>query len=151
MNQIENITPAVELIQKYEGLRLQAYLCPAGVPTIGYGLTKYADGSSVKLGDEITENQAVAYLLEEIEVLVKWLQKAIQAPLSNNEFCALISFVYNIGFGAFYISTMRKYINDPRIPRWKAGDEFDRWIYAKGKILPGLAKRRMDEKQLFLS
>lgn len=146
-----DLTPAIELIKKFEGLRLKAYLCPAKVPTIGFGLTSYQDGTKVKLGDEITEEQAVEYLRLEIDTLANWLGKAIQAPLTDNEYCALISFVYNIGFGAFYISTMRKYINDPRIPRWKAADEFDRWIYAKGKVLPGLATRRMAEKELFLS
>lgn len=83
----------LDLIKKFEGLRLWAYLDPAGIPTIGYGTIRYPNGQKVKLGDEITEQQAEAYLLNERSKFAKKVDELVDIfPLNQNQFNALVSF-----------------------------------------------------------
>lgn len=132
----------IGLIKRFEGLRLKAYLCPAGKPTIGYGHTK-----GVKLGDVITEEEAEQLLLEDLIVVENEINKH-NLDINQNQFDALVSFVYNVGVGNFRTSTLLKKIkanpNDKTI-----ANEFKRWVYSNGKRLPGLVKRREEEAKLY--
>ncbi|MBP5372450.1 MAG: lysozyme [Bacteroidales bacterium] len=133
----------IELIKRYEGCRLRAYLCPAGVPTIGYGHT-----AGVKIGDVITGIQAEELLKNDVRPIEAFLSRQ-GLTLTQNQFDALVSFCFNCGCGAFQRSSLRKAIVA------KAGDDeirecFLKWTKANGKTLPGLVKRRTDEANLFL-
>lgn len=135
---------AILLIKSFEQLRLNAYLCPAGKWTIGYGHT---DG--VNQGMLITEKTADAFLKQDIKNAEAEVNR-IDADLTQEQFDALVSFVFNVGKQNFRLSTLRKLVernpNDPKI-----ADEFRRWIYAADKKLPGLIKRREQEIKLYYS
>ena len=135
---------ALLLIKSFEQLRLNSYLCPAGKWTIGYGHT---DG--VNRGMLITEKTADAFLKQDIKIAEAEVNK-VDADLTQEQFDALVSFVFNIGAQAFRVSTLRKLVernpNDPKI-----ADEFRRWVYAGDKKLPGLIKRREQEIKLYYS
>ena len=135
---------ATLLIKSFEQLRLNSYLCPAGVWTIGYGHT---DG--VNQGMLITEKTADAFLNQDIRNAEHSINQ-MDAELTQEQFDALVSFVFNVGVRAFNVSTLRKKIlknpNDPSI-----ADEFRRWVYAGDKKLPGLIKRREQEIKLYYS
>ena len=135
---------AILLIKSFEQLRLNSYLCPAGVWTIGYGHTE-----GVSQGMLITEKTADGFLKQDIKKAEDEINR-IDADLTQEQFDALVSFVFNIGTQAFRISTLRKLIvknpNDPKIT-----DEFRRWVYAGNKKLPGLIKRREQEIKLYFS
>lgn len=132
----------IELIKKFEGCRLAAYKCPAGVWTIGYGHT-----SGVKAGQKITQQQAETYLKNDLQVFEKGVEKVVKVSLNQNQFDALVSFSYNCGLGALRTSTLLKKLN--------AGDykgaskEFPRWNKSNGRVLTGLTRRRSAEKALF--
>lgn len=137
----------IKLIKKYEGLRLNAYKDPAGILTIGYGHTK-----TVKPG--MTINDEMAELLLKIDLMdaenaVRYL---VDIELSQNQFDALVSFVFNVGRRNFERSTLLKRLNENKI--LEAGEEFMKWTKARQpgglKELPGLVKRRAEEKALFL-
>lgn len=133
----------LNLITEYEGLRLQAYKCPADKWTIGYGHT---DG--VSANDVITEEDALFFLRQDVAETERVVSQYVHVPLTQNQFDALVSFAFNVGVGNFRTSTLLKKIN--------AGDddgatrEFGRWIHAGGKTLPGLVRRREAERVLFL-
>lgn len=134
----------IELIKRHEGLRLRAYLCPAGVWTIGYGHT-----GGVKSGDVITGARADVLLRDDLT----WAEREVNAQglnLVQNQFDALVSFVFNVGREQFIKSTLLRIAkantNDPRIRA-----EFSRWVYAKGKVLPGLVARREEESTLYFN
>lgn len=133
----------IELIKRFEGFRSSAYLCPAGVLTIGYGHTK-----NVHLGDVCTEMQAEQYLSEDLEMAENELNK--MQGLNQNQFDALVSFNFNVGVRNFQKSTLRKEIlkgaNEVVIR-----SEFGRWVYAGGKISKGLQTRRKAEADLFFT
>lgn len=134
----------IELIKKHEGLRLAAYLCPAGVPTIGYGHTKW-----VRLGQVITEAEAEQFLIEDLKTSEKEIDSH-NLRLNQNQFDALVSFVFNVGAGNFRSSTLLKRVRlNPNHPDIE--NQFKRWVYAKGRVLPGLVKRRNDEAKLYFS
>lgn len=131
------------IIMAHEGLRLEAYRCPAGVLTIGYGHT-----GDVKAGDRVTAHQA--------EVILEFDLRRFEAAIedlcpwaSSNEFSALVSFVFNVGIEAFKKSTMLKLFKEKRPVA--AAAQFARWTHAGGKVLPGLVKRRAAEAKLFLT
>lgn len=134
----------IDLIKKFEGCKLKAYKCPAGVWTIGYGHTK-----GVKKGDTCTNEQAIDFLKEDLRVFECAINDLVKVKLNQNQFDAIVSFVYNVGSSAFQDSTMRKFINAGHFPL--AAGQFDRWVYAKGVKLNGLVKRRAAEKELFLT
>ena len=133
----------INLIKQFEGLRLEAYQCAAGVWTIGFGHT-----SGVKQGDKITFGQAEDFLRSDLEKFENAINNLVTAELNQNQFDAMISFVFNIGINAFKKSTMLKFLNNNSFPL--AAGQFDRWIKSKGKVLEGLVKRRKAEKELFL-
>ena len=138
----------LEFIKKFEGLRLSAYHCPAGIVTIGYGSTRYPDGRLVMISDELnSEEEATQLLLSTISIY----ENAVNENLSNvnqNQFDALVSFAYNVGVQAFSESTLLRKakinVNDLSI-----SDEFKRWSKASGMVLAGLTARRMEEAKLY--
>ena len=138
---------ALDLVRQFEGLRLTAYRCPAGVPTIGYGHT-----AGVKMGQTITRQQADAFLLADMTAAAAQVDKLVKVPLNDQQRGALASFVFNLGAGSLAGSTLLKKLN--------AGDyagaagQFGAWVYAtvdgQKKKLPGLVKRRAAEEGLFM-
>lgn len=149
LNQYDAIKMAATLIKQAEGLRLQPYLCPAGVPTIGYGSTRYANGKAVTLKDAaITQAQADELLMVTLtqEYLPGVLKASPTLADKPKALAAILDFAYNLGVGAYEGSTLRKRVD--------AGDwgsavfELRRWIKAGGKVLPGLVARRDAEAAL---
>lgn len=135
---------AKELIKKYEGLSLDAYLCPAGVPTIGYGHTH-----NVKIGDTCTQQQADEWLDDDFYAACLDTKAVVKVPLTDNQLDALGSFVFNLGVRKLIQSTLLKKLNAKDYAG--AADEFDRWVFAGKVQLKGLIARRAAEKALFLS
>jgi lysozyme len=139
----------LDLIKQFEGLRLKPYLCSAGVATIGYGSTMYADGRKVTLKDAaITESQALELLAKTLGKYEKAVNDYVKVPLTQNEFDALVSFTYNLGAGNLLSSTLLKKLNAG--DKAGAANQFDVWNKAGGKVLQGLVTRRAAEKALFL-
>ncbi len=135
---------AYSLIRRFEGLRLSAYRCPAGVWTVGYGHTV-----GVVPGMVITAEQAEEYLKQDIET-AEDIVNAECLNLRQCQFDALVSFVFNVGGGNFRKSTLlRKVKSNPDDN--SIMDEFLRWVYAKAVVLPGLQKRRLAEMRLYFS
>ena len=135
-------SPSLDLIKLFEGLRLEAYLCPADVWTIGYGHTK-----GVNQGDKITQAGADAFLAQDVLWVAAAVDKKVTAPINANQRAALYSFIYNVGAGAFGKSTMLRKLNN-----WDydgAANEFKRWNKGGGKVLNGLIRRRTLEAALF--
>ena len=134
----------IALIKEFEGLRLKAYKCPRGVWTIGYGHTV-----GVKPGMVISEAQSEEYLKADLVRFERYLN-GLGLALNQNHFDALVSFIYNVGTGNFSSSTLlRKVRANPQDN--SIMDEFLRWVYSKGRVLPGLQRRRLDEMKLYFS
>lgn len=139
----------IEIIQHFERFSSKPYLDTGGVPTIGYGTTRYPDGSRVTM-DDAPVDMAVAtrWMRYHIRGTINYLNLALKGlEVQQHEFDALVSFVYNIGEGNFGSSTMLKRLKskDPN-----ACDEFDRWVYDNGRKLKGLERRRASEKHLYI-
>lgn len=139
------------LIKRYEGFSSKPYLCPAGIPTIGYGSTYYENNQKVKLTDPpITEDWALELLLNNLVLYEKSVDSMVVSSINQNQFDALVSFCYNVGITNFRRSTLLKLVNNnPSDP--KIGIQFGRWIRANGKVLAGLVKRRKNEADLYFS
>ena len=140
----------IDLMHDFEGCRLEAYLCPASVPTIGYGSTYYEDGRPVKLGDAITQERADQLFEAIAEDFAKRVRSLLKVGLNENQFSALVSFTYNVGVANLKKSTLLKKVNinpsDPTIT-----DEFLKWNKAGGKVLAGLTRRREEEAKLYFT
>lgn len=136
----------IDLIKKFEGFAPYAYLCPAGVVTIGYGHTK-----GVRLGQTCTEAEAEQFLKEDLEMAEAEVNKvANEVKLTQGNFDSLVSFTFNLGINNFKTSTLRKKVlNDPADTTIMG--EFGKWVYVKGKISPGLQRRRLEESKLYFS
>ena len=134
----------INLIKNFEGCKLTAYLCPAYVWTIGYGHT----GSDVASGMVITKEKAEELLKQDLIVHENNVNRLVKVPITQNQFDALVSFEYNVGYAAFASSTMLKMINKGDFKG--ASKQFDLWVYANHKVLLGLVRRRNAEKELFL-
>jgi len=131
----------IALIKRFEGLRLKAYLDPVGVATIGYGHTYL-----VNINDPaITEEEADRLLTEDLKLYEKPVAEMVKVPINQNQFDALVSFAFNLGTAALRGSTLLKKLNSGQ----PCAEEFDRWIFAAGKALPGLVRRRAAERRLF--
>ena len=135
---------AAGLVKEFEGLCLDAYLCPAGVPTIGYGHT-----AGVRLGTRISADEADRFLTADLERVRLQLMQSVKVPVSEGQFKALLSFAYNVGAAAVKDSTLLKYLNAGKFEA--AQREFSRWVYSKGERLPGLVRRRAREADVFAS
>ncbi len=138
----------LELVKKFEGFSPVVYLCPAGYPTIGYGhvvrpeeMERYASGITKEEAEELLRQD-----LQRFEVGIKGLLKGVK--LGEYSMDALLSFTYNVGLYAFKASTLRKKILRGEL--LSAADEFLKWVYAGGRRLEGLVRRRQAERALFL-
>lgn len=138
----------LSLIRNAEGFSAKPYNCPAGVPTIGFGSTRYADGRSVALSDPaITIAQANEILYATLGQYEAAVNRYVTVPLTQGQFDALVDFAYNAGAQSLRTSTLLRRLN--------AGDytgaagEFSKWVFGGGKPLPGLVKRRAFESALF--
>ena len=142
--------PGLAAIQRHEGLRLDAYQDSAGVWTIGYGSTEYADGTPVRQGDMLQSNAAADALFREtLREYESAVSRSVLVPLSQLQFDALVSLAYNIGTQAFRESTLLKRLNTHDYAG--AANEFLRWNKAGGQVLEGLRRRREAERAMFLS
>jgi len=145
----------VDLVKRWEGFKAKAYICPAGVLTVGYGTTNRAGIPGVKITPEtvVTESQAERWLRMGLEQFAGKIRPAITAPINENEFGAFLSLAYNIGPGAFIGSSALRHFNagDKR----KAADAIRLWnkatVNGKRRVLKGLVNRREDEVALFLA
>lgn len=140
-----------ELIAKHEGLKLSPYLCPAKIPTIGYGNTYYPNGTRVTLLDPpITKEYALEIFEEIADRFAKRVSRLVKKDINQNQFNALVSFAYNVGVAAFQKSTLLRLINADA-PRKDIEAQFMRWTRAGGVVMKGLENRRKDEvKEYFL-
>jgi lysozyme len=139
---------AFELVKKFEGFSEKAYLCPAGVITIGYGFTR-VNGKFLELGDKIDLVKATGLLFQELEKTSKEVDSLIDVSLNPQQLGALTSFVFNIGINAFRDSTLRKRLNKKDYASVRS--ELLRWDKVNGKPLLGLTNRRKAEIELFYS
>jgi len=147
-----NLEIATELCRRFEGFRAKPYLCPAGVPTIGYGSTFYADGRKVTLEDApMDEPQARALLVSEL--MHRYAPGTIrQCPIlltlamtagDWGKLNAIVDFAYNLGVGRLQTSTLRRKIN---AQDWEgAKEQLKLWVRGGGRVLPGLVTRRNAE------
>lgn len=141
----------VDLIKQFEGLKLKPYLCPASIPTLGFGNTYYPDGTKVKLTDPaITKEKAEELLKFLLVTYEKAVDTFCRDDISQSQFDALASFCYNVGTGNLQKSTLIKKVNaNPLDPTIRA--EFMKWNKAAGKVLLGLTRRRTAEANLYFS
>ena len=139
-----------DLIKSFEGCSLKAYKCPAGIWTIGYGTTAAAGvGVVPHEGMKITQAQADHYFNITIETFATEVAKLLTRATTQNEFGAFVSLAYNIGIGAFKKSSALRYFNAG--DHAKAADAILMWNKAGGKVLAGLTRRRIAERDLFLT
>lgn len=134
---------AIDLIKKYEGFSARPYKCPAGVLTIGYGRT-----IDVRPYEITTEEAETIWLDKYVKTIADQILALVKVELSNNQICALIDFVYNLGIGNFKSSTLLRKINQGDFSA--AANEFLKWNKAGGIVLKGLENRRIAERMLFL-
>ena len=146
----------LNIIKKFEGLvdgdpsspGYSPYICPAGIPTIGWGSTRYLSGASVRMGDPgILVDEAEALLAAHCDHAEYWVSRLTTVAVSENNFSALVSLVYNIGSGNYQASTVRQKLN--RGDYNGAADNFWQWRRGGGRILSGLVRRRAVEAALF--
>lgn len=138
------------LIERWEGFRGAPYLDAVGIPTIGYGTIRYPGGAPVTLEDQpVTEEEGAHMLLDHVSrIACPAVLRLIAVPLTDAEYDALVSFVYNLGGGALQASTLRSRVN--RGDYGGAAREFPKWCWAGGRKLRGLLLRRMDEQEHWL-
>ena len=140
----------IDILHEFEGCKLEAYLCPAKIWTIGYGNTFYADGSPVKQGDKITIEQAKRLFDVILARFENQVRKLVTSDINHNQFSALVSFTYNVGVGNFTNSTLRQMVNaNPNSPNIR--EQFIRWNKAGGQVMQGLIRRRTAEANLYFS
>lgn len=139
----------IDLIKRWEGLRLDAYKCSAGVLTIGYGHTSAAGAPKVVAGMTITKQEAEDILKRDLEIYEDAVRLAITKPMNANQFAACVSLCYNIGPSNFKTSSVVKRFNSGDVAG--AADSFLMWNKAGGEAVQGLVNRREDEKKLFLT
>lgn len=139
----------IDLIKQFEGVRLESYVCPAGVLTVGVGHTSAAGSPKVVPGMKITYQEANAILANDLVKYEDAVDRLVKVPLTQNQFDALVSFTFNVGEGALAKSTLLKKLN--------AGDydavpaELMKWTKGGGKELPGLVRRRRAECAMWRS
>jgi len=135
----------INMLKSFEGYSPTNYLCQAKKPTIGYGHV-IKKGENFSLVDKKT---AENMLRKDVKTAERAVEDNVKVALTKNQYDALASFVYNIGANAFINSTLLRELNSGNYT--SAANQFDRWVYAGGKISRGLANRRAEEKKLFLS
>jgi lysozyme len=130
------------IIKEEGGIKTEAYLCQGGVWTIGVGHT-----GKVKQGDTITEERAKKLFDDDLDYCERAVNKYVKVDINQNMFDSLVSFVFNVGIGAFKESTLLEKINSKDF--YGASEEFKRWKFSNGKVLPVLVRRRKRERNLF--
>ena len=134
-------------IKSFEGKRLVAYDDGTGVWTIGCGTIKYPNGKAVKKGDVCTDAQVDQYFSNDLVKFENSVNSLVKVPLTQNQFDALVCFVFNVGRTNFKTSTLLKFINEQlwdKIPK-----QFMRWVYHDKKLIKGLENRRKIEVRLW--
>ena len=137
----------LQLIKEFEGLRLDAYICPAGVWTVGYGST----GDHVYPGQVITEPEAEELLRKDLWRFEDCVSSRVTVGLTDNEYAALVSFAFNCGCGALQESTLLRRLNAGEPKPRVFSEELPKWVRGGGQVLPGLVRRRQAEVDLALS
>jgi lysozyme len=133
----------LDLIKQWEGLKLEAYLCPAGVWTVGYGHT-----DTTRPNMSISKSEAERLLRYDLDRFIKAVNNLVKVDLTDNQFAALVSFCFNVGEGAFKRSTLLRKLNTgdyDAVP-----SELARWNKAGGKVVQGLTNRRAAETGLWV-
>jgi lysozyme len=139
---VEYSKTGLALTESFEGCRLTAYQDQVGRWTIGYGHT-----AGVKEGDVITHDQAEAYLVADIAWAVAFVNHVVYAPINQNEFDALVDFVFNLGSGSLQHSSLLALVNRGNYEL--AANEFEKWDHAGGVVVAGLLRRRQAEEAEF--
>jgi len=138
----------IDLMHQFEGLRLNAYLCPANIPTIGWGNTFYESGRKVQMGETITKERADALFLWVANSFATQVRSMLRVQLNENQFSALVSFAYNVGNANLRTSTLLRLVNaNPNDQNIRA--QFLRWNKAGGREMAGLTRRRQAESNLY--
>ena len=137
---------AASTVKRFEGFRSAAYLCPAGVPTIGYGHTK-----GVHIGERISEQEADQLLSSDLERFHRQIKNAIKVPISRGQYIAIMDFTFNLGATSFLSSTLLKLLNNGC--QTEAAKQFSYWVYitvnGAKQVSSGLVKRRAYEAKIF--
>jgi lysozyme len=133
----------IDLIKEFEGCELTAYVCPAGVLTVGYGHT----GPDVKPGQEIDEDEAEQLLRNDLAKFETCVEEMLEVEVTQAQFDALVSFAFNLGCGALRSSTLLKLLNGGKPDA--ARQQFSRWNKGGGQVLTGLTRRRAAEAEMF--
>jgi len=142
-------TKCFQLVKHFESLFLRAYLCPANVPTIGYGTTIYPDGRKVKIGETCTIEQAEVFLQYDLKYFNQRVDALAIDSINQNQFDALVSFCYNVGSKNLQDSTLLKIVNTNPNDNENIAAQFARWNKGGGKVLKGLTRRRKAEAYLY--
>jgi GH24 family phage-related lysozyme (muramidase) len=146
---MRHITQAgIDLIKQFEGFFPTIYICPAGCPTIGYGHVVKPQERE-QFADGITAEQAETLLCQDVQTAERAVLRLITVPLTDGQFDALVSFTFNLGAGALQRSTLRRNIN--RGDHAAVPAEFRKWVWAGGRKLEGLVRRREVEASLYHS
>lgn len=116
------------------------YHCPAGIPTIGYGHVVHDAG---RFAGGITRDEADVLLQADVRIAAEAVARLIEVKLTQGQFDALVSFTFNLGAGRLQMSALRRVVN--RGAHDEAPGQFARWVYAAGRKLPGLVRRRAEE------
>lgn len=140
-------TDGIDLIKRFEGFSSKTYLDAAGLPTIGYGHL-LRPGEAEMFHNGISEEAGVALLIKDVLVAERAVLRLIRVPLTNGQFDALVSFTFNLGSGALQQSTLRRKVN--REEHSDVPAEFMRWVWAGGRKLKGLVRRREAEKNMYV-
>ena len=137
------------LIRRFEGFRANAYRCPAGVWTIGFGHTSQAGPPAVRPGMVVGEDEANRILMADVQRFADEVGPLLTREVSAAQFSALVSFAYNVGVAAFRRSSVLKAVNEGRFAEVPA--RLGLWVKGGGRVLPGLERRRAAEAELFMS
>ncbi len=132
----------IDLIKRFEGLRLSPYRCPTGLWTIGWGHTR-----TVRPGMQLNEAAAEKLLDEDLSLAENAVSRLVTVPLSENQYAALVAFVFNVGAGNFEKSPLLRLLNRGWYEQVPA--QLARWNRASGEVLGGLARRRAAEAKLW--
>lgn len=142
---VRRVTQAgLDLIKRFEGFSAKIYICPGGYPTVGYG---HVVKDRAAFQWPITQAQAERILAKDVQSAERAVLRYINVPLTDGQFAALVSFTFNLGPGALQRSTLRRKVN--RQEHDEVPAEFHKWVYAKGRKLPGLIRRRAEEADLY--
>lgn len=137
----------LNLIKRFEGFKSEIYLDAAGLPTIGYGhLIRKGEHKMFENG--ISEAAGEALLIKDVLLAEQAVCRLINVPLSNGQFDALVSFTFNLGSGALQRSTLRRKVN--REDHHEVPEQLMRWVWAGGRKLRGLVRRRIAEVELYM-